>query len=112
VHRFNEGGIEALKDKPRAGRPSRLSASQQSRLKAIILDESPEQHGFNSGTWSAPLIAALIKGLFEVSYGKAQVYNLLHSLGLSHQKGKAFYPEATTEDNALMREALKKTPMP
>lgn len=110
VHRYNAGGVEALKDSPHSGRPSRLANEQIEELKKIILEQSPEQHGFNSGTWSGPIAIALVRNLYGVVYGKAQIYNLLHKMGLTHQKGKAFYPETEGQVNNEQREALKKTP--
>jgi len=110
VHRYNKGGVEALKDSPHSGRPSRLSIEQIEDLRKTILEQSPEQHGFNSGTWSGPIVIALVKKKYGVDYGKAQIYNLLHKMGLTHQKGKAYYPEAESKENNEQREALKKTP--
>jgi transposase len=112
VHRFNRGGVEALKDQPHSGRPSRLSIDQLAELEKIIHEQSPEQHGFNSGTWSGPIAIALVSKMFKVVYGKAQIYNLLHKMGLTHQKGKAYYPETDSVENKEKREALKKTPKP
>jgi transposase len=112
VHRFNEGGIDALKDLPHSGRPPRLNDGQIDQLKRIILEHSPEQYGFNSGTWSGPIVIALVGNLFGVVYKKAQIYNLLHKMGLTHQKGKAHYPETDSEENKEKREALKKTSKP
>ena len=37
VHRYNAQGIEGLKDRPRRGRPPRLSQGQPATLKALIL---------------------------------------------------------------------------
>ena len=110
VHRYNKGGVEALKDKPKPGRPSRLSDEQKMGLKKTVLEQVPQDFGYNSGTWSGPILRDLIGKLYNVEYGKVQVYNLLKELGLTHQKGKAYYPEAATDDNKEKREELKKTP--
>lgn len=106
VHGYNAYGVDGLKDKPRSGRPCRLSEQQQAELKAAIADK-PEKAGYSSGVWSGPLVAAYVQRTFGVSYKKAQVYNLLHALGFSYQRGKAFYPEASERQEAVA--AIKKT---
>jgi hypothetical protein len=42
-----------------------------------------------------------------VSYRKAQIYNILHSPGMSCQKGKGYFPEAANREEAVER--IKKT---
>jgi transposase len=106
VHRYNTEGIEGLKDKPRSGRRSRLSSEQKEILKAVIL-QSPMEEGFSSGVWTWALVAEYIKNKFSVSYKKANIYNILHSLGLSYQKGRGFFPEKANRE--IQIEAIKKT---
>jgi transposase len=105
VHRYNEQGVDGLKDRPRSGRPSRLSQEAKVQLKRVILS-SPERQGFSSGTWTWALVLEYIRTAFCVDYKKAQIYNILHSIGLSFQKGKGFFPEA--EDRAESVAAIKK----
>jgi transposase len=106
VNRLNEGGIEALLDKPKAGRPKRLEPRQLERVREVVLKHPPEEFGFNSSTWTGPLLALWVEKEFGVSYEKAQIYNILRTLGLSFQKGKGFYPEG--EDREVIVEAVKK----
>jgi transposase len=106
VNRYNRLGIEGLKEKPRSGRPSRLSVEQQAKLKEAIMD-SPEKYGYGSGSWSGPLLLNYIQNKFGILYKKAQVYNLLRKLGFTFQRCKAFYPEAGQRDETV--EAIKKT---
>jgi len=42
---------------------------------------------------------------FDISYKKAQVYNLLRSLGFAYQRGRAFYPVVSEREEAV--EAIK-----
>ena len=37
VHRYNEEGVEGLRDRPRSGRPCALDEGQQAVLKALVL---------------------------------------------------------------------------
>ena len=106
VYRYNRYGIDGLKEKPRSGRPSRLSEEQQKKLKEAINDK-PEKFGYSSGVWSGPLVIDYVENTFGVSYKKEQIYNLLHKLGFTFQRGKAFYPESSEREE--MVEAIKKT---
>jgi transposase len=106
VHSYNRYGINGLKDKFRSGRPSRLSEEQQKNLKETI-NEKPEKFGYSSGVWSGPLVIDYIQNTFGISYRKAQIYNLLHKLGFTFQRGKAYYPESS--ERTEMVEAIKKT---
>lgn len=107
VNRLNEGGIEALVDKEKPGRPPKLSTEQKDSIKSIVLQESPEKFGYNSSTWTGLLLIDLIEKEYGIIYKKAQIYNILKNIGLTFQKGKGVYPEAN--DRGEKVEALKKT---
>lgn len=108
VHRLNQGGIEALVDKVKPGRNNRLGTEDLQAVKTILLTKQPDEYGYNSATWTGPLLIELIKKEYQVEYKKAQIYNILKKLGLTFQKGKGVYPEA--EDREEKVNALKKTP--
>jgi transposase len=107
VHRYNRYGLEGLSDKPRSGRPSRLSEKQRAKLRKVI-SESPEKAGYSSGVWSGPMVVDYIQKTFGVTYKKAQIYNLMRGMGFSYQRGKAFYPEASEREETVL--GIKKTP--
>lgn len=108
VNRLNEGGVEALIDKVKPGRNNRLGPDELQQIRSVLLDKQPENYGYNSATWTGPLLIEFIKKEYDVEYKKAQIYNILKKLGLTFQKGKGIYPEA--EDRAEKVDALKKTP--
>jgi transposase len=106
VHRYNAEGIEGLKDRPRCGRPSLLNESQKSELEQVIRG-NPLDYGYNTATWTGALAIDFIKKRFGVEYKTAHIYNILHSLGFSYQKGKGYFPEA--DERAERLETIKKT---
>ena len=110
VHRYNAEGIDGLKDRPRSGRPPLLNGSQKLELDTII-QSSPLEYGYDTATWTAALVIDIVKKTFGVEYKKAQMYNILHSLGFSFQKGKGYYPE-TEERTKEEVEDLKKNSKP
>ena len=109
VHRYNAEGIDGLKDYPRSGRPPRLNKSQRLELDEM-LHTSPLDYGYNTATWTGALVIDVVKKKFGVEYKKAQIYNILHSLVFTFQKGRGYYPE-TEERTEEEVEAVKKTPV-
>jgi transposase len=107
IHRLNEGGVDALIDKVKPGRPKQLNLEQLSRIKETVLMKLPSDFGFNSATWTGPILISWIEKSYGVTFKKAQIYNVLKSLGLTFQKGKGIYPEASERTEKV--EALKKT---
>ena len=110
VHRYNAEGIEGLKDRPRSGRPSLLTDGQKSELDQLI-QSNPLEHGYPTATWTGALVVDLVKKRFGVEYKKAQIYNILHFLKFSFQKGKGYYPE-TEERTEEAVEDIKKNSNP
>lgn len=105
VHRFEKEGVAGLKDKPGRGRTARLSQEQRERLSNLLSKEPPTDHGYNSATWTGPMLIEWIEKHYQVSYKKAQIYNIIKSLGFSYQKGKGIFPETDQlkQDDLKMR---------
>jgi transposase len=106
VHRYNKEGLKGLQDKPRSGRPSKLSLEQKEELSQIF-SVSPESVGYPTATWTGPLVADYILQRFGIAYKKAQTYNLLRDMGFTFQRGKGIYPEAQERQAKVL--AIKKT---
>jgi len=105
--RFDQGGIEGLMNKPRSGRPTNLTAEQLIELRESLL-KSPESFGYNTGSWSGPVVRDFIEKKFKVIYKQANVYNLMHSLGLSYQRTKGKYPEQDPIKREIAKADIKK----
>lgn len=94
VKNFNSYGFDGLKDKVRQGKPSRINTEQLEELRDIILNKSPDEYGYNTGTWTAPIIVCLLKRLYNIDYSDDSVYYILKKkLKFSHKKGRGFYLE-------------------
>jgi transposase len=55
LHREGEAG---LSDRPRSGRPPKLTATQAEQVLSWIEDRSPRDFGFVTQRWTAPRLAA------------------------------------------------------
>src|SRR5215207_1566516 len=93
VHRYNEEGVEGLRDRPRSGRPCALDEGQQAALKALVL-KGPKLERDGCVAWRARDLCALVEERFGVRYGESGMLKLLKSLDLSWQKARPVHPEA------------------
>lgn len=109
VHRFNNEGLSGLTDKPIPGRKPRLNETEKESIKRVIVEDSPEKHGYNSATWTGPMLINYIEKEYGISYKKAQIYKILEKMNLTYQKSKGIYPEANNEKRKEIVEELKKT---
>jgi len=109
VHKFEKEGIEGLRDKAKSGRKPRLENQQLDEIKNVLQNNRPEEFGYNTSTWNGPLVIDYIKKKYGIEYKKANIYNILSSLGFTYQKGRAIYPERDEEKREEFREAVKKT---
>lgn len=108
VHRFEKEGIDGLRDKKGRGRHPKLDEVQRDRLKQL-LQEDPEMYGYNTATWTGPILIEWISKNYEIVYKKAQIYNIIKSLGFSYQRGRGIFPEVNSEKQDEFKTGLKKT---
>jgi len=78
INRFNKYGFEGLKDKPRTGKPARLTDKQKERLEKEL--DTPKE--FSVG-WRTVEVLDKIKKRFKVIYTIQHIRRLLHNLGYS-----------------------------
>ena len=109
VHRFEKEGIEGLRDKEGRGRTARLSEVQRNRIGILLSEESPTNHGYNSASWTGPMLIEWIAKNYQITYKKAQIYNIIKALGFTYQKGRGIFPETDAVKQDQFKEALKKT---
>ena len=87
VYRWREvlrvGGIDALRDMSKGGRPAQLGAAELSRLYVVLL-EGATAHGFATPLWTLKRVRLWIEREFSVRYSEVHVWRLLGQLGLSN----------------------------
>lgn len=84
--KYRDGGLEALKAKPLAGRPPRLSGAQMKRIYDTVVGKNPLQLCFPFALWTRGMVREWIRREFSVALSEVQVGRLLKKLGLSPQK--------------------------
>ncbi len=81
VQKYNNGGIETLKDKPRPGKPTTLPRRMEKKFCRRIVSGPSKQDGVS--VLNGPAIKRLLEREFTVVYSLWGVYDLLHRLGYS-----------------------------
>jgi transposase len=104
VHRYNEEGMEGLIDRPRPGRPSRLSEDQKAEL-AELIEEGPDVEVHGVVRWRCVDLKGEIKARFDVDLSERQVERLLKQQDFVRLSVRPRHPQA---DEAA-QEAFKKT---
>jgi transposase len=105
VIRFNEEGVDGLRDLPRSGRRPWLTEGEQAALKAVVLrGPDPDRDGVSA--WRVEDLCRVAEERFGVVYREGGMLRLIKSLGLSWQKTRPIHPKA---DKAA-QERFKKGP--
>ncbi|MHC4808178.1 MAG: IS630 family transposase [Planctomycetota bacterium] len=81
IHKYNNSGIEALKDKPRPGKPTTLPGHMEQKFCRRMAKGPLKQDGVS--VLNGPAIKRLLEREFGVVYSLRGVYDLLHRLGYS-----------------------------
>ena len=72
VKRFAREGTRGLLDRPRSGRPAKLTAQIETQLNQLI-DQDPLQHGSLQSQWSCGELARVLSQQNGVSIGRESV---------------------------------------
>lgn len=107
LRRFNEAGVEGLRDASRPGRRPRLSQEDKEIL-TQDLRRSPREFGYCQNIWDGKLLSHHIKEKFGVELKVRQCQNLFHQLGFRRRKPRPVIARADQE----AQQAYKKTPGP
>ncbi len=79
------GGIEALRNLSRGGRPASLSEQDKQWLTQALID-GPTAHGFGTELWTLKRVRILIEKRFGVRFSQVHVWRLLGQMGFSNQR--------------------------
>lgn len=103
--RFLKEGWNSAYDKPRDGRPSRLTPAQKDSLRKLL------SHEFIDGEirrgWQTKDVTNLIKEKFNVKYSQRKIRDLLYELKMSWKVPR---PEHKNRDEKAVRNFKKSSP--
>jgi transposase len=72
VHRFAHQGTQGLVDRPRPGRPPKITCELEKHLKRLV-DQDPLQHGSVYSQWSCRELATVLAQQTGVQLGRESV---------------------------------------
>src|SRR5919107_501815 len=93
VARYNGGGLAGLDDRPKPGRPARLSEAERAALAArVFRGPDPERDGVC--TWTRADLCRWLEERFSKRFHPSSLSRVLERLDLSRQKTRPVHPEA------------------
>ena len=81
VQKYNEHGINGLKDRPRPGKPTKLPRKKELRFRKRIEAGPTKADGVS--VLNGPVIRRILEREFGILYSRQGLYDLLHRLGYS-----------------------------
>ena len=72
VYRFATQGIQGLVDRPRPGRPAKVTCELEKHLNRLV-DQDPLEHGSLSSQWSCRALATVLAQQTGVQLGRESV---------------------------------------
>ena len=106
VHRYNAEGIAGLVDRPRPGRPARLSPGQVAALVEIV-EAGPDVAVDGVVRWRCADLTGVVANRFEVALSERQVGRILNRQGYTRLKPRPQHPKA---DEAVQATFKKTSP--
>jgi transposase len=104
VVRYNAEGLTGLHDRPKPGRPQRLSEAEQAALAArVFRGPDPERDGI--AAWTRADLCGWLEARFAKAFHPSSLSRVLGRLDLSRQKARPVHPGA--DPRALERFAKR-----
>jgi transposase len=102
VHRYNAGGIRALKSRPHPGRAPVLTTLQRAELLDLVLaGPDPEIHGVVR--WRCVDLQAEVLRRFSVRVEVGTIARWLHELGLTRLQPRPYHPKKDPQAEATFK---------
>jgi transposase len=79
VHRFASQGVQGLVDRPRSGRPPKMTCELEKHLNRLV-DQDPLQHGSLYSQWSCRELATVLARETGVQLGRESVRGVLKKM--------------------------------
>jgi transposase len=93
VVRYNAEGLAGLYDRPKPGRPERLTEGEQAALAArVFAGPDPERDGV--AAWTRADLCGWLDARFGKAFHPSSLSRVLKRLDLSRQKTRPVHPEA------------------
>ena len=109
VVRYNGEGLTGLRDRPKPGRPARLSEAEQAALAArVFRGPNPERDGVSA--WTRADLCGWLEARFGKPFHPSSLSRVLKRLDLSRQEARPVHPEADPKAQERFRKRGCPTP--
>jgi transposase len=92
VRRFNDGGLAALEDRPRSGRPHTYDAGQRAAVVAAALTD-PKDLGLPFGCWTLDRLQVYLSEQKGIPIKRSRIDELLRAEGLRWRHQETWFGE-------------------
>ena len=78
-------------------------------MKVMLLEQKPTDYGIDRQIWTGQIIAEVIHKRWGVELKDSRIYDILASMGLSHQKAHRDYENGNSEVQKEFVTTVKKS---
>src|SRR3954453_13904390 len=107
VRRFNEGGLAALEDLPRSGRPHTYAEHERAEVVAAALTD-PKALGLSFGSWTLDRLQAYLNENRKIPIKRSRIDELLRAEGLQWRHQETWFGERVDPAFADKRGMIEK----
>jgi len=104
----NEPIEEAIYDKKRNGRPTKLTEKQQKELNKT-LQKPPTETGYDEQAWNPKLVQNHIKENHDINYSRSHIYKIMKKHGLTCKTPRPKPGSADEDERKGFKKWFKKT---
>jgi transposase len=106
VHRYNAAGVAGLEDRPRPGRPPRLSSTELDALIEVV-EAGPDVKVHRVVRWRCVDLKGMIARRFAVELSERSVGRLLNGRGYARLKPRPRHPKADEAAQAAFKKNVR-----
>ena len=99
---------DVIYDDARSGRPTKLTEEQWDEL-VTVLDNSPNDVGFDAPTWTPKLVQHYIRESYDIEYSLRHIRELLNQAGYVWKTARPTFVKSDERARQAFREGFKKT---
>ncbi len=107
IKRYNAEGLEGLHDRPRTGRPAKLSNAQRDALREIVV-QGPDVEAEGLSGYTRDDLVKIVATKWGVAYDPTSVGRILRGLGLSRQKARPSHPKKDVAAAEAFKKGLRR----
>jgi transposase len=111
LKRFNDDGLDGLRDRPRAGRPATYTAEQAGEVVALSLTD-PRSLDLPFASWTLDRLTAYLHEVKRIPMSRARIGKLLAAEGLRWRTQETWFGERVDPDFARKRGRSKPSTAP